>query len=105
MRERDIEKILTEEVKREGGRAYKWTSPGNAGVPDRIVIFPNRKPIFVELKTEGGSLSPLQVVQIMRLRDLGQAVEVVYGVAGLRAFFESYGDVRAATRIAIKCKA
>ncbi len=39
MRERDIEKILTEEVKREGGRAYKWTSPGNAGVPDRIVIF------------------------------------------------------------------
>ena len=33
MRERDIEKILTEEVKREGGRAYKWTSPGNAGVP------------------------------------------------------------------------
>ena len=44
MRERDIEKILTEEVKREGGRAYKWTSPGNAGVPDRIVIFPNRKP-------------------------------------------------------------
>lgn len=23
MRERDIEKILTEEVKREGGRAYK----------------------------------------------------------------------------------
>ena len=105
MRERDIEKILTEEVKREGGRAYKWTSQGNAGVPDRIVIFPNRKPIFVELKTEGGSLSPLQVVQIMRLRDLGQAVEVVYGVAGLRAFFASYGYVRAATRIAIKCKA
>ena len=28
MRERDIEKILTEEVKREGGRAYKLDKPG-----------------------------------------------------------------------------
>lgn len=102
MRERDIEKILTEEVKREGGRAYKWTSPGNAGVPDRIVIFPNRKPIFVELKTEGGSLSPLQVVQIKRLRDLGQEVEVVYGVAGLKYFFEACGYLDAASRIATK---
>ena len=59
MRERDVEKILVGEVKRLGGRAYKWVSPGNDGVPDRIVIFPGRKPVFVELKTETGKLSPL----------------------------------------------
>ena len=40
MREKDIEKVLVAEVKKLGGRAYKWTSPGNDGVPDRIVIFP-----------------------------------------------------------------
>ena len=42
MREKDIERILVTEVKKLGGRAYKWTSPGNDGVPDRIVIFPDR---------------------------------------------------------------
>ena len=31
MRERDIEKILVGEVKRMGGRAYKWVSPGRKG--------------------------------------------------------------------------
>ena len=50
MQEKEIEKILVAEVKKLGGRAYKWVSPGNDGVPDRIVVFPNRKPIFVELK-------------------------------------------------------
>lgn len=60
MREKDVEKLLTEEVKHLGGRAYKWTSPGNAGVPDRIVIFPGRQPMFVELKTDKGTLSALQ---------------------------------------------
>ena len=52
MRESEIEKILVYEVKKLGGIAYKWVSPGNDGVPDRIVVFPDRKPVFVELKTE-----------------------------------------------------
>ena len=50
MREKDIEKILVAEVRKLGGRAYKWVSPGNDGVPDRIVIFPGKTPVFVELK-------------------------------------------------------
>ena len=68
MRERDIEKILVGEVKRMGGRAYKWVSPGNDGVPDRIVIFPGRRPVFVELKTETGKLCPLQAAQVAKLK-------------------------------------
>lgn len=91
MRERDIEKILTTEVRRLGGRAYKWVSPGNDGVPDRIVVFPGRPPIFTELKTDTGKLSALQTVQIKRLRDLGQTVEVVKGIDGVSQFFQDYG--------------
>ena len=68
MRESDIEKILVREVKKLGGRAYKWVSPGNDGVPDRIVIFPDKIPIFVELKTDTGKLSALQNVQIKKLK-------------------------------------
>ena len=88
MREKDIERILVTEVKKLGGRAYKWTSPGNDGVPDRIVILPGRPPIFVELKTDRGRLTALQNVQIGRLRDLGQDVRVLHGMNGVSRFLE-----------------
>ena len=102
MLEKDIEKILVGEVKKLGGRAYKWVSPGNDGVPDRIVIFPNRPPIFVELKSETGRLSALQQVQIKRLRELGQAVFVVKGIDGLSQFFQLTGHEE--TSKALDCR-
>lgn len=102
MREKDIERILTEEVKRLGGRAYKWVSPGNDGVPDRIAILPDTGVIFVELKSETGKLSPVQKVQIERLRNLGQWVEIVKGLDGLRLFFEDLGYYSSAKRIATR---
>ncbi|OYO43039.1 VRR-NUC domain-containing protein [Lachnotalea glycerini] len=102
MKESDIEKMLVSVVKKLGGRAYKWISPGNDGVPDRIVIFPDRQPIFVELKTDKGKLSALQSVQIKRLRELGQPVEVVKGINGLSQFFQDYGYEEVSK--AIDCK-
>lgn len=91
MREKKIEGILAQEVKKLGGRAYKWVSPGNDGVPDRIVVFPGKAPVFVELKSETGRLSALQEVQVQRLRDLGQEVAVIYGIDGLSQFFQDRG--------------
>lgn len=91
MREKEIEKILVTEVKKLGGRAYKWVSPGNDGVPDRIVIFPGRQPVFVELKSETGKLSVLQEMQIRRLQDLGQNAAVIKGIDGLSQFFQDMG--------------
>ena len=91
MKEKDIERILVTEVKKLGGRAYKWTSPGNDGVPDRIVILPGRPPIFAELKTELGRLTTLQKVQISRLRDLGQDVRVLYGMDDVDRFLKEIG--------------
>ena len=86
MRERDIEQRLVAGVKKQGGRAYKWTSPGNDGVPDRIVILPGRAPVFVELKADKGRLTALQNVQIDRLRAWGQDVRVLYGMNGVSQF-------------------
>ena len=91
MLEKDIEKVLVAEVRKLGGRAYKWVSPGNGGVPDRIVVFPDRPPVFVELKAENGKLSVLQTAQIRRLRELGQAVYVVRGIDGVSEFFRLTG--------------
>lgn len=91
MLERDLEKILVDEVKNAGGKAYKFICPGNSGVPDRIVILPGRPPVFAELKAEGGELSAVQKVQINRLVELGQAVYIVRGLDGLAEFFRDVG--------------
>ena len=77
MRERDVERYLRERVKQLGGRAYKFVSPGNNGVPDRIVMLPGRKLFFVELKAPGKETTALQDAQIDRISKLGQDVFVV----------------------------
>jgi hypothetical protein len=58
--ERDTERYFCRRVKAIGGYAFKWTSPGQRGVPDRIVLLPGGKVWFVELKAPGGRLSALQ---------------------------------------------
>lgn len=102
MKESEIEKILVCEVKKLGGIAYKWVSPGNDGIPDRIVVFPDQRPVFVELKTDKGRLTALQKVQIRRLEKLGQEVKIIYGLDGLSQFFQDqgYGE----TSKALDCK-
>lgn len=87
MRERDIEQRLVREVRKMGGEAFKWVSPGNDGVPDRIVMLPGLI-IFVELKADRGRLSSVQKVQIRRIQKLGQDVEVVQGMDDLDQFLE-----------------
>lgn len=77
MRERIVEAHLRDSVKKAGGVAYKWVSPGNNGVPDRIVIIPGGRIIFVELKAPGKKPTALQQVQHDRLRVLGCDVRVI----------------------------
>ncbi len=83
MRESTFEAKFGKMVKRLGGLSYKWVSPGNAGVPDRIVFFPPGTWIgetlvegiwFVELKSTKGKLTPRQVHQHDLLRQRGARV-------------------------------
>lgn len=53
MLERTVEKAVCSYVKKCGGKAYKWVSPGETGVPDRLCIFPGGVVVFVELKRPG----------------------------------------------------
>ena len=98
MKERDIEKVLVDEVRKAGGRAYKFTSPGNDGVPDRIVLLPSGLVIFVELKTEVGRLTRLQRIQCERIKSLGQKVRVLHGLNEVADFFQEFGLTDAAER-------
>ena len=86
MLERDIEKWLGGQMKKLGCLYYKFVSPMNPGVPDRIVITPGGRTIYVELKTEIGRLSNIQKWQIERMRACGADVRKVKGMAEARAF-------------------
>ena len=71
MRESTVEHRLVTEVKKLGGMAPKFVSPGLDGVPDRLVLLPDGKSAFVEVKAPGKQLRPLQVRRIGQLRALG----------------------------------
>lgn len=72
--EKSIEDYLRLRVKQAGGRAYKFVSPGNAGVPDRLAILPGGRIAFVELKAPGKKPTVLQQKKIQELRSLGVLV-------------------------------
>lgn len=88
MRESDLEARLVRGVKAMGGLAYKFVSPGSVGVPDRLVVLPGGRVVFVELKSDSGRLSRMQVYQIERLRELGADVRVVKGQEEVRKFLD-----------------
>lgn len=79
MLESEVEKRLTQGVKKLGGLCLKWVSPGYAGVPDRIVFLPGGRVYFVELKQDTGRLSPRQKVVHKKLKNLGREVITLYG--------------------------
>lgn len=93
MREKEVESYLREQVKKQGGRALKFVSPGNAGVPDRLVILPGGKVLFVELKGDGGRLSPLQNYWLNVLNALGVAAFVCWSREDVDNLLEPYKAV------------
>lgn len=86
MKESTIESRLVRMVRERGGLCYKFVSPGNPGVPDRIVITPDGRTVYVELKTEIGRLANIQQWQIAEMRKRGADVRVVKGMDAAKAF-------------------
>ena len=77
MREKHIERNLVQAVRRMGGLAPKFISPGWAGAPDRLVLLPGGLLAFVEVKAPGKTLRPLQVKRKGQLEALGFRVYVI----------------------------
>ena len=77
MREKEIEQKLVAESKAAGGIAAKFVSPGLDGMPDRLVLLPEGKIGFVEVKAPGKVPRPLQVARHRLLKRLGFQVFVL----------------------------
>lgn len=92
MLEKDIEKFLNDNIKKLGGRSYKFVSPGNSGVPDRIIFLPGGRIYFVELKTKKGRPSALQKLQRRRFKELGHVVYLLYGLEDVKVFLNEIED-------------
>lgn len=95
MLEKDIESWLNKQVEKMGGLAFKFVSPGNPGVPDRIYILPNGRVWFVELKQQLGKVANIQKKQRQRLLELGCNYRLVRGMDDARAYVEELKDDRA----------
>ncbi len=91
MKEKNIETYLREQVKKAGGRAYKFVSPGNNGIPDRLVCLPGGRVAFAELKAPGKALRPLQHSQQEFLKHLGFRVETIDNKQQVDEFMISMG--------------
>lgn len=68
---------MVKNAKKAGGIALKFVSPGHAGVPDRLVLLPNGRMGFVEVKAPDKQPRPLQAASHKKLRALGFKVYVL----------------------------
>lgn len=88
MLESIIERYLREEVKKWKGMVLKFVLLGMKGVPDRIVLMPDGKMAFVELRAPGKNPRPLQLKRKRMLERLGFPVYVVDNVEQIRGILD-----------------
>lgn len=69
MLEKQIEQYLTKKVRSLGGISIKLTSL--IGIPDRLVLLPEGRCVFVELKAPGESPRKIQLKRMQQLKVLG----------------------------------
>lgn len=82
MTESQLERWLGKRLKALGCLYFKFVSPGNDGMPDRIIITPRGRIIFAELKSESGKPSPIQLLRLGQLRRWHCDARLVVGVTG-----------------------
>ena len=88
MREVVVEQRLVKGIKAQGGMCLKFISPGLRGVPDRIVVLPWNRIMFVETKAPTGQLSKFQEWVKRELQKRGVFVEVLYTVEAVDEFLK-----------------
>ena len=87
--EKEVEKYLVRRVEALGGRCLKWTSPGTTGLPDRIVLLPGGRVVFVEMKRPKGSrVEALQSYWRKVLHGLGFPAYIAYTRQAVDALLE-----------------
>jgi len=91
MRESVVEKYLVKRVKAIGGGCFKWSGPNDRGKPDRMVMMPGGRVVFVEVKAPGKKPTKLQSYWLEKLSGLGFKAVVVDSVETVDQLIEELG--------------
>ena len=89
MREKQIEQRLMGAVRKLGGLCLKFVSPGWSGAPDRLVLLPEGRVMFVEVKAPSRRPRPLQERRLRQLREMGFHALCVDSKAAVDALFST----------------
>jgi len=90
MKESAIESSVVRYCSRLGIKFVKLDPTFAKGIPDRMVLLPCGKPLFIEFKTPTGRLSPHQVYWKEVLEGLGYYHEVVDCPAAGKELIDGY---------------
>ena len=95
MRESEIERYFDWAMQVQlHGKTWKFTSPSNRGVADRIACLPDGSTWFVELKKPGGRLSALQKLFADDMSRLHQNYAVLWNKEQIDAFVKALSAKR-----------
>lgn len=89
--EKHIEQKLSQAVRKKGGLCPKWVSPGLDGVHDRIILLPDGRIAFAELKAPGKLPRPLQLRRKAQLEKLGFRVYVIDSKEQIQSILDTIG--------------
>lgn len=94
MKEKQIESKVVKKAKELGFLTYKFSSPSNRGVPDRIFISPHGEVFFIEFKSAKGKVTKLQEKVIKDICNYGVGVFIINSVEiGLQILVLMKGSV------------
>ena len=115
MKEKSVERMLKRKIEAAipGAKCLKFISPGNSGMPDRIIMLPGGVIIFAETKRPGEVPRPLQLFVHSQLRKMGfivagcvdspeavrRTVALCISVAGVTAWLHNSGRLAEAERV------
>lgn len=92
MCEKSTEKRLVTEVERVGGWCLKLPAIHNAGLPDRLCLFPGGEVVFVELKAFGKKPRKIQTLMHQKLKAMGFRVEVIDTPEQIKKIIKEYEE-------------
>ena len=90
--EKAIERYLVDEVKKLGGICLKYSNQNMAGFPDRLILLPGARTIWVELKSKGKHTTALQDIRLRALKKLGYDTYICDSKEAIDKIIKTYSN-------------
>ncbi len=88
IKERDVERYFKAQLEKRGALVFKFVSPGQIGVPDRVVLLPGGRVVFAEMKAPRAKPRPLQRAVFSRMARAGHPVYIIDSREAVKKFVE-----------------